>query len=130
MNDEPLHLAVALDGLAHPPGTWVELVREAEAGLLDFVTIDDTFSPETGQNSQPDRLDAVQIAARLGPVTSGIGLVPTVTVTHTEPFHISKAIATLDYVSAGRAGLVVRVTDDPAEAAHFGRRTDYSDIEA
>ena len=34
---------------------------------------------------------------------------PTVIVTHTEPFHISKAIATLDYVSTGRAGVRVQV---------------------
>jgi alkanesulfonate monooxygenase SsuD/methylene tetrahydromethanopterin reductase-like flavin-dependent oxidoreductase (luciferase family) len=44
-------------------------------------------------------------------------------VTHTEPFHISKAIATLDYVSAGRAGVRVQITARPNEAAHFGRRT-------
>lgn len=45
------------------------------------------------------------------------------TVTHTEPFHISKAIATLDYVSAGRAGLRVQVSARRDEAAQFGRRS-------
>ena len=34
------------------------------------------------------RLDAVLIAARVAPLTSRIGLVPTVTTTHTEPFHV------------------------------------------
>ena len=34
---------------------------------------------------------------------------PTAIVTHTEPFHLSKAIATLDYVSSGRAGVRVQV---------------------
>jgi alkanesulfonate monooxygenase SsuD/methylene tetrahydromethanopterin reductase-like flavin-dependent oxidoreductase (luciferase family) len=43
-------------------------------------------------------------------------------VTHTEPFHISKAIATLDYVSGGRAGVRVQVSARPYEAALFGRR--------
>ena len=62
------------------------------------------------------------IAARVAPVTRHIGLVPDVIVTHTEPFHASKAIATLDYVSAGRAGVRVRVSSSPHEAAHFGRR--------
>jgi alkanesulfonate monooxygenase SsuD/methylene tetrahydromethanopterin reductase-like flavin-dependent oxidoreductase (luciferase family) len=46
-----------------------------------------------------------------------------VIVTHTEPFHASKAIATLDYVSTGRAGVRVRVSAAPHEAAHFGRRS-------
>ena len=44
------------------------------------------------------------MAARVAPLTSRIGLVPVATVTHTEPFHVSKALATLDYVSSGRAG--------------------------
>jgi alkanesulfonate monooxygenase SsuD/methylene tetrahydromethanopterin reductase-like flavin-dependent oxidoreductase (luciferase family) len=45
-----------------------------------------------------------------------------VIVTHTEPFHASKSIATLDYVSNGRAGVRVRVSTANHEAAHFGRR--------
>jgi alkanesulfonate monooxygenase SsuD/methylene tetrahydromethanopterin reductase-like flavin-dependent oxidoreductase (luciferase family) len=55
-------------------------------------------------------------------VTKHIGLVPTATVTHTEPFHLSKAIATLDYVSKGRAGVRIQISGRPNEAAHFGRR--------
>jgi alkanesulfonate monooxygenase SsuD/methylene tetrahydromethanopterin reductase-like flavin-dependent oxidoreductase (luciferase family) len=68
------------------------------------------------------RLDAVLLAARVAPVTSNIGLIPAVIATHTEPFHISKAIATLDYVSTGRAGVLVKVSGREDEAAHFGRR--------
>ena len=127
-----LHLAVALDGAGwHPaawrePGArpgelftaryWTDLVQEAERGLLDLVTIEDSLGP------RPVRLDAVLIAARVAPLTRHVGLVPTATVTHTEPFHISKAIATLDYVSTGRAGWQVQVSPSPDEAAHFGRR--------
>jgi alkanesulfonate monooxygenase SsuD/methylene tetrahydromethanopterin reductase-like flavin-dependent oxidoreductase (luciferase family) len=142
----PLHLAVALDGagwhpaawrepLARPAdlltaGYWAGLVTEAEAGLLDFVTFEDGLSLQSMRRLEPDgatdqvrgRLDAVLIAARVAPLTRHVGLVPTVVVTHTEPFHISKAIATLDYVSGGRAGLRIRVSSRPDEAAHFGRR--------
>ncbi|MGY1824321.1 LLM class flavin-dependent oxidoreductase [Geodermatophilus sp. SYSU D00079] len=142
-----LHLAVALDGAGwHPaawrepdarpaelftPGYWVDLVREAQRGLLDLVTFEDGLSLQStdrdGSDDRTDqvrgRLDAVQVAARVAPVTEGIGLVPTAVVTHTEPFHLSKAIATLDYVSTGRAGVRVKVGSSPAEAAHFGRRT-------
>jgi alkanesulfonate monooxygenase SsuD/methylene tetrahydromethanopterin reductase-like flavin-dependent oxidoreductase (luciferase family) len=46
-----------------------------------------------------------------------------VTVTHTEPFHISKAIATLDYISGGRAGVRVQISARPFEAELFGRRS-------
>jgi alkanesulfonate monooxygenase SsuD/methylene tetrahydromethanopterin reductase-like flavin-dependent oxidoreductase (luciferase family) len=135
-----LHLAVALDGAGwHPaawrePGArpaellsaryWSDLIAEAERGLLDFVTIEDSLGlpPDGSAGQVQGRLDAVLIAARVAPLTRHIGLIPTVIVTHTEPFHASKAIATLDYVSSGRAGVRVRVSASQAEAALFGRR--------
>ena len=144
-----LHLAVALDGAGwHPaawrePGVrpgdlftaayWADLAREAEAGLLDFLTIEDSLGPRPwggvtpGRNGSRSgditgRLDAVLLAARIAPLTSGIGIIPAVVTTHTEPFHTSTAIATLDYVSEGRAGWRPRVSSSRAEAAHFGRR--------
>ena len=134
-----MRLSVALDGAGwHPaawreprarPGElftaryWADVIAEAERGLLDFVTIEDGFSVQSTRADQvAGRLDAVLIAARVSPVTRHIGLVPTVIVTHTEPFHIAKAIATLDYASNGRAGVRVRVSASPEEAAHVGRR--------
>lgn len=143
-----LHLAVALDGYGwHPqawrstlksdPNTpwvlsghyWADLATTAERGLLDFLTIDDTLMPQIGRGERirPERLagrgDAVLVAARIAPTTKHIGLIPVATVTHTEPFHISKAIATLDYVSHGRAGWQARVSSTAHEAALFGRRS-------
>ncbi|MET7642977.1 LLM class flavin-dependent oxidoreductase [Streptomyces sp. NPDC005426] len=142
-----LHLAVALDGTGwHPAswreqvarprdlftaGYWADLVAEAERGLLDFVTLEDGLGLQSSYYGEPDgrtdqvrgRLDAVLIASRIAPLTRYIGLVPTVITTHTEPFHISKAIATLDYVSTGRAGVRVQIGARPHEADHFGRRT-------
>jgi alkanesulfonate monooxygenase SsuD/methylene tetrahydromethanopterin reductase-like flavin-dependent oxidoreductase (luciferase family) len=139
-NTSPLHLAVALDGAGWHPAAWREprarpaelftgrywtdVIVEAERGLLDFVTIEDGFSLQSSRSDRvAGRLDAVLIAARVAPLTRHIGLIPTVVVTHTEPFHISKAIATLDYASNGRAGVRVRVSASPDEAALFGRRT-------
>lgn len=144
---DELHLAVALDGTGwHPAawrdgtarpnelftaGYWIDLVQQAEAGLLDFVTLedglrlqsDDPLAPDARTDRVRGRLDAALIAARVAPLTEHIGLVPTAIVTHTEPFHVSKAVATLDYVSGGRAGVRVQVSGRADEAAHFGRRT-------
>jgi alkanesulfonate monooxygenase SsuD/methylene tetrahydromethanopterin reductase-like flavin-dependent oxidoreductase (luciferase family) len=144
---DPLHLAVALDGAGwHPtawrePDTrpadlfsaryWVDVVQEAERGLLDFVTLedglrlqsDDAFSPDARTDRVRGRLDAVLIAARVAPTTRGIGIVPAATATHTEPFHLPKAIATIDYVSTGRARIQVQVSGRDDEARHFGRRS-------
>jgi alkanesulfonate monooxygenase SsuD/methylene tetrahydromethanopterin reductase-like flavin-dependent oxidoreductase (luciferase family) len=143
---DDLHLAVALDGAGwHPAawretdarprdlltaGYWLDLVQEAERGLLDFVTIEDSLSLQTADPFRTDdrtdqvrgRLDAVLVASRVAPLTRHIGLVPTAVVTHTEPFHLSKAIATLDYVSTGRAGVRVQVSLREHEARLIGRR--------
>jgi alkanesulfonate monooxygenase SsuD/methylene tetrahydromethanopterin reductase-like flavin-dependent oxidoreductase (luciferase family) len=143
---DALHLAVALDGAGWHPAAWrepdaqpesllqaaywVDLVQQAERGLLDFVTIedgldlqsDDRFARDERTDRVRGRLDAVLIAARTAPSTRHIGFLPTAITTHTEPFHLSKAIATLDYVSAGRAGVRVQIAGRAGTAAHFGRR--------
>ena len=141
-----LHLAVALDGAGWHPAAWREpdaqpqrlftagywtgLAQQAERGLLDFLTIEDGLDLQSDDRLAADsrtdrvrgRLDAVLIAARAAPTTRHIGFVPTAITTHTEPFHLSKAIATLDYVSSGRAGIRVQVAVRADTAAHFGRR--------
>ncbi|QDY09046.1 LLM class flavin-dependent oxidoreductase [Micromonospora sp. HM134] len=146
MPDPTLHLAVALDGLGwHPaawrlshadpaaplfPRWWAALVGQAEQAALDLVTIEDSLDLQSSLPDGPDgrvdqvrgRLDALLVAARVAPLTRHIGLVPTTSVTHTEPFHVSTAVATLDHVSGGRAGWRPRISARRAEAGHFGRR--------
>lgn len=127
-----VHLGVEIGGAGRHPGaarraglapaalldpSWsVGLVRDAAARGLDLAILTDTFLPGGPQ------LDAVALAARIAPVVSGIGLVPQTTVTHTEPFHLSKAVATLDIVSGGRAGWEPVVSRTAAEADLFGRK--------
>jgi len=124
----PLHLAVALDGAGWHPAAWREphsrpselfsasywtdVVTIAERGLLDFVTIEDSLSVPANPLEPVDdavdrvraRLDAHLVAARLAPITSNIGLIPTITTIHTEPFHVSKAGTTPDQTHPRRAG--------------------------
>ncbi|WP_432994818.1 LLM class flavin-dependent oxidoreductase [Dactylosporangium sp. CA-233914] len=143
----PPYLAVALDGTGwHPaawrepdarprellhPGYWVDLIRRAEAGGLDYVTIEDSLGLQTSRYDGPDgrtdqvrgRLDAAQVAAVATPATTRIGLVPTVTVTHTQPARVARAVATLDHLSGGRAGWRPQASNRADEAGHFGRRT-------
>jgi len=109
-------------------GYWTELAQLADRAGLDFLAIPDSFAPpaEGQAGLVRGRLDAVAIAARVAPLTRTVGLVPTATVTHTEPFHLSKAIATLDFVSLGRAGWQPTVSHTLDEADLFGRK-DWSD---
>jgi alkanesulfonate monooxygenase SsuD/methylene tetrahydromethanopterin reductase-like flavin-dependent oxidoreductase (luciferase family) len=144
----PIHLAVALDGAGWHPAAWREpgarpdllftarywaaLARAAERGLLDLVTIEDGLGLQSGDHLGASdrrtdqvrgRLDAELVAAFVAPLTRHVGLVPTVTTTHTEPFHVASAISTLDHDSRGRAGWRVQTSARADEARHFGRRT-------
>src|SRR3954453_21155907 len=111
-------------------GYWVDLARLGAAARRAFLTLEGSLALQSSRAAFHDertdlvrgRLDAVMVAARVAPLTQRIGLLPTITVTPTEPFHIAKAIATLDFVSQGRAGVRVQVSARPHEAAHFGRR--------
>ena len=143
----PFHLAVALDGAGwHPAawrdpsarptelftaGYWASLAQMAERGLLDFVTIEDGFGQQSSRRSGPDgrtdqvrgRLDALMIASRIAPLTTHIGLIPTATTTHTEPFHVASGFSTLDFVSRGRAGWRPQVSGKAEDAALVGLRS-------
>lgn len=140
------YLAVEVSGAGRHPGAWrrsdfpgpdvlltpgyhTGLAQTAARAGVDFLALSDTFAAPGAVLPTPGlptlglpTLDAVAIAARVAPVVPEIGLVPTVTVTHTEPFHVSKAIATLDLVSSGRAGWEVAVSRTAAEAELFGRK--------
>jgi alkanesulfonate monooxygenase SsuD/methylene tetrahydromethanopterin reductase-like flavin-dependent oxidoreductase (luciferase family) len=142
-----LHLGVVLDGAGCHPAAWrapeaerprlfepgylVDLARQAERGRLDFVVADDAFpSGDPRPDRVTARLDAVLALARVAPATESIGLIATVTTTHTEPFHVSKNIATLDHVSGGRAGWRVAVSTTDDEARLFGRKPAATPAEA
>ncbi|WP_067696166.1 LLM class flavin-dependent oxidoreductase [Nocardia jejuensis] len=132
----PLLLGLELSGTgAHPaswrradsraeelfsPDYWVDALGAADRAGIDLAFVPDSFALQpVGARG---RLDAVAVTARVAALTRRIGLIPQATVTHTEPFHLSKAIASLDFASAGRAGWEVGVS--AAEAKLFGRKAE------
>ncbi|MGW0181678.1 LLM class flavin-dependent oxidoreductase [Nocardia sp. NPDC003345] len=134
----PLLTAVELDGTGtHPAswrradsraeelftaGYWVDLVVAAERAGLDLAFLPDSFALQAeGVRGRPE---AAGIAARVAPATGRIGLIPQIPVTHTEPFHVSKAVASLDYATYGRAGWEVTVSPGAAQARLFGRKSE------
>ncbi|WP_243075739.1 LLM class flavin-dependent oxidoreductase [Microbacterium sp. SS28] len=148
---ERVHIAVALDGAGWHPAAWREetarpreltsarywrdLVRAADDAGVAFVTLEDALSlgertsapgvaPEPRTDRVRGRLDAVLLASYLAPLTKRIGLVPTVTTTHPEPFHLATGLQTLDHASHGRAGARIVAGSSPDERANFGRRAD------
>ncbi|WP_068154915.1 LLM class flavin-dependent oxidoreductase [Rhodococcus phenolicus] len=101
---------------------WTGLVGSADRAGVDFAFFPDTFGIASETSTVRGRLEAVGLAARLTAATTRIGLVPTATVTHTEPFHVAKAIQTLDHTTLGRAGWEVAVTPGAGPVALFGRK--------
>jgi len=143
---EQVHLGIALERSGwHPAawreasarphelttsGYWRDLLRTADdagialATIEDALSLTDRFEPVEGlrRDRVRGRLDAVLIASYVAPLTRRIGLVPTVTTAHPEPFHVATGIQTLDFASRGRAGVRLVAGASAAERANFGRR--------
>ena len=81
---------------------WTELTKPFDDAFA-FLTLEDGFGKKNG-----DGLDAILLANWLAPRLANIGIIAGAAVNFLEPFHISTAIATLDYVSEGRAGILVQ----------------------
>jgi len=134
-------LALELDGDGGHPAAWRK-ARHTPAELLDGTRVrgtvlaaesagfhvatfaDGPLTPAADSadgRDIPGRLNALQRAAFAGPVTASIVLVPEVDTVYTEPFHISTQLASLDYVSGGRAGWLVAASEQAADAAAVGR---------
>lgn len=81
---------------------WKALIGRID-DYVEFVTLADGFAGADG-----DGLDAILLANWLAPRSRNIGIIGGAPVNFLEPFHISTAIATLDFVSEGRAGLLAQ----------------------
>lgn len=83
---------------------FLQLVRTADRGLLDLVTLDEDFLLHPGRSQVTGRLDTVVATARAARVTAGIGLVSTVDTVHLDAAHAAVALSSVDRASSGRAG--------------------------
>lgn len=113
---KPGFLAIELDGAGWDGGDFASLseaVLAAESAGFHAATFTDA--------PVPGRANALQRAAFAGPVTRSIALVPEVDTVYTEPFHVSTQLASLDYVSGGRAGWIATAAESPEAAAAVGR---------
>jgi alkanesulfonate monooxygenase SsuD/methylene tetrahydromethanopterin reductase-like flavin-dependent oxidoreductase (luciferase family) len=141
-------LLIELDGDGGHPAAWRKstsapasvldpaklrgVVLAAESAGFHAATFGDGAGPEIGapEIGAPEigapvdsagRLNALQRAAFVAPLTRSIALVPEVDTVYTEPFHVSTQLASLDYVSRGRAGWLVRASASSEDAAAVGR---------
>jgi alkanesulfonate monooxygenase SsuD/methylene tetrahydromethanopterin reductase-like flavin-dependent oxidoreductase (luciferase family) len=101
---------------------YAGLARTAERGLMDAVFLADNIAiPEYRVTHLPQtQFDPVAVLSALAAVTSRIGLIGTGSTTYSKPWELARRFATLDHLSAGRAGWNIVTTRTPLAAANFG----------
>jgi N-acetyl-S-(2-succino)cysteine monooxygenase len=101
---------------------YADIARIAERGLMDAIFLADniaiaeyraTYLPQT-------QFDPISVLSALAAVTSRIGLIGTGSTTYSKPWELARRFATLDHLSAGRAGWNIVTTVTPLAAANFG----------
>ncbi|MEV6995880.1 LLM class flavin-dependent oxidoreductase [Streptomyces sp. NPDC093228] len=105
---------------------YVNWARTAERGKFDTVFLADELyvwdrfnsGVEFSSNVKPEPFT---LLAAIATATERIGLAATISTTYNEPYHAARKIASLDFISKGRAGwnLVTSASDE--EARNFGR---------
>lgn len=104
------------------PDYYIGLAREAERGVLDSIFLPD--SPGVAEFRSEwlvgAGLDPVQLLSAVAAATEHVGLIATVSTTYSYPWDTARRIATLDFLSGGRAGWNIVTTVEPAVAGNFG----------
>lgn len=106
-------------------GFYTRQAQRAEAGKFDFVFIaDGLFINEKSIPHFLNRFEPLTILSALAAVTSRIGLVGTVSTSYSEPFTVSRQLASLDHISGGRAGWNVVTSPLEGSALNYGKSID------
>src|SRR5699024_5257923 len=105
------------------PEYWAQLTQTAETAGAHFVSFEDSLA-----HHQHGHFDASLVASWVAPQTARIGLLPTLTVTHTHPCHAATHVATLDHSSKGRAVCQVQIAPTTKESKLFGRDRNKVDL--
>ena len=111
-------------GVVLDPRYYIELARTAERGVLDSIFLPDSpgvaefrseYLPGAG-------LDPLLLLSAVATATEQVGLIATVSTTYSFPWDVARRLATLDFLSHGRAGWNIVTTVEPAAAGNFGDR--------
>lgn len=131
-----LHLNVNVNNSGRHPASWrvaddplgflslefyENIGRLAERGKLDAVFFSDGFDYGGPHVERPwQSLDPFIALTAVARVTRHVGLVATVSSSFHEPYNIARTVASLDYISGGRAAWNVVGTRTPEVAQLFG----------
>lgn len=106
--------------------TFVEVVQLLERGLFDAFFLGEGLRVRENRGRVFDldvagRPDAITQLSALAAVTSRIGLVATQNTTYNYPADLARRLASLDLLSAGRAGWNIVTTDNAWTGENFRR---------
>jgi FMN-dependent oxidoreductase (nitrilotriacetate monooxygenase family) len=109
-------------GAATDLGFYAQLAMAAEAAALDSVFIADRLAlPPSARYNAVEGLEPLTLLAALAVHTSRIGLIGTLSTTYSDPYTVARQFASLDHISAGRAGWNIVTSIDPEAARNYGR---------
>ncbi|MFE5934443.1 LLM class flavin-dependent oxidoreductase [Streptomyces sp. NPDC056470] len=132
-----LHLNAFLMGVGHHEAAWrlpesdpyagwdvahyQNLARIAERGKLDSLFLADSPGQQGDPARRPaGRLEPTVLLTALAGATERIGLIATASTSYNEPYNLARRFASLDHVSAGRAGWNIVTTAGADAARNFG----------
>ncbi|MDH5165173.1 LLM class flavin-dependent oxidoreductase, partial [Microbacterium sp. RD02] len=101
------------------------IAREGEDAGLDYLFFGDWLA--TGPDLEfrdpylLARIDPLSVVLFLAGVTSRIGLIATVNTTYADPYATARALASLDVLTHGRAGINLVTGAEPRAAGNHGR---------
>jgi FMN-dependent oxidoreductase (nitrilotriacetate monooxygenase family) len=101
---------------------YIELARVAERGVLDCIFLPDSpgVAEFRSEHLPAAGFDPVPLLSAVATVTDRVGLIATVSTTYSFPWDVARRLATLDFISDGRAGWNIVTTVEPAVAGNFG----------
>ncbi|MBJ6359915.1 LLM class flavin-dependent oxidoreductase [Paenibacillus sp. GCM10012307] len=105
---------------------YKRFIQTAERGKFDlFFYADEVYlwdRFESGiSHANTIRPEPFTLLSALSVVTEHIGLAATISTTYNEPYHIARKLATLDYLSKGRAAWNIVTSQADEEARNFGK---------
>ncbi len=102
--------------------SYIELARTAERGVIDTIFLPDSPGvAEFRSEYLPGQgFDPVLLLSAVATATKQVGLIATVSTTYSFPWDVARRLATLDFISHGRAGWNIVTTVEPAAAGNFG----------
>ena len=132
-----IHLNAFLMGVGHHEAAWrhprtderklldishfQDLGRIAERGKLDSVFFADGLAvgANIARNTQ-SVFEPITLLSAIATATDHVGLIATASTSYNNPYTLARAFASLDHISAGRAGWNIVTSAGVDEAANFG----------